>query len=121
MIAAAVFLVVVLVVGAVVAVVLRRVVLDDAANEQHLHTAGVHTVSFAVPNGVDAADLRAAASRGGFVSTVADSDTQQRLLVECEDSDRARLRRVLQEAHDAASHGAELHLDPVVFDDERPA
>lgn len=119
MIAAAIFAVVVLVAGALVAIALRRVVLDDAATDQRLHAAGAHTVSFAVPNGVDVADLRAAASRGGFVSTVDETDTYQRLLVQCEESDRARLRRLLEDAHDAASHGADLRLGPVVFEDER--
>lgn len=121
MIAAAIFVVIVLVIGVLVAIALRRVVLDDAETDQRLLSRGAHTVSFAVPNGVDVADLRAAASRGGFVSTVAETGTDQRLLVECENADRARLRRLLEEAHDAASHDAELHLDPVVFDDERPA
>ena len=114
-------LVVVVVAGVLVAVALRRLVLDDAAHEQDLRSPGVHTVAFAVPNGVDVADLRAAASRGGFVSTVTDSEAHQCLLVQCEDSDRARLRHLLEGAHDAAYHGTELHLEPVVFDDERPA
>ena len=121
MIAAAILVVVVLVAGALAALALRRFVLDDAATDKELRGTEAHTVSFAVPNGVDVADLRAAASRGGFASTVADSDNQQHLLVQCEATDRARLRRLLEEAHDATSHGSELHLDPVVFDDERPA
>ncbi len=119
--AGSIVLVVMLVAGALVAIALRRVVLDDAANERHLHDAHVHTVSFSVPNGVDAADLRAAASRGGFASAVAESDTHQCLLVQCEDHDRARLRHVLEGAHDTAYHGTELDLHPVVFDDERTA
>ena len=119
--AGSILLVVVLVAGAFVAVALRRVVLDEAADERELRDAHVHTVSYSVPNGVDVADLRAAASRGGFVSTVNESDTHQCLLVRCEDHDRARLRHFLEDAHDTAYHGTELDLHPVVFDDERPA
>ncbi len=121
MIAAAILVVVVLVAGALAAVALRRFVLDDAATEKRLRAIGAHTVSLAVPDGIDVADLRAAASRGGFVSTVTDADAHQCLLVQCEESDRTRLRHLLEQAHDAAYHGAEPHLGPVVFDDERPA
>ena len=121
MIAAAILVVVVLVAGVLVALALRRFVLDDAATDQRVRAPGAHTVSFAVPEGIDVADLRAAASRGGFVSTVVEAGAHRRLLVRCEEADRARLRQVLEQAHDASYHGRELHLGPVVFDDESPA
>lgn len=122
MVAAGSILVVVVLVGtALVAMAMRRVVLDDAASDRRLREAHVHTVSFEVPEGVDVADLRGAASHGGFASTVDDSGTHQRLLVQCEDTDRTRLRDLLEEAHDAAYRGTELDLHPVVFEDERPA
>jgi outer membrane murein-binding lipoprotein Lpp len=119
MIPAVVILVVALLVATVfLAGALRRMVLDESATEVRLLASDAASVSFVVPHGVDAADLRAAARRGGFESIVTTSGTHQCLRVPCEAADRERLRHLLEEAHDATYNGTELDLHPVVFEGE---
>ena len=43
---------------------LRRLVRDEADVERRLRAPDAHTISYAVPNGVDPGDLRVAATRG---------------------------------------------------------
>lgn len=120
MIAAAVIIVLALLVGTVViGGALRRLVRDEADVERRLRAPDAHTLSYAVPNGVDPADLRVAARRGGFTSVLATSGTRECLLVECKEGDRARLRHLIEDAHEKAYDGSDLDLHPVVFEDER--
>jgi hypothetical protein len=120
MFAVAVIIVLVVLVGTIViAGALRRVVRDEAEVERRLRAPGAQTISYAVPNGVDPADLRIAASRGGFTSIVTIRDERECLLVECEEGDRARLRQLIGDTHEMAYDGTELDLHPVVFEDER--
>lgn len=120
MIAAAVIIVLALLVGSVViGGALRRLVRDEADVERRLRTPDAHTLSYAVPNGVDPGDLRVAATRGGFTSVMATSGTRECLLVECEEGDRGRLRRLIEDVHKTAYDGSELDLHPVAFEDER--
>jgi hypothetical protein len=109
-----------LVATVLIAGALRRVVRDESALETRLRATDTPAVSFVVPEGVDPADLRAALGRGGFDCVVATSGTHQCLHVQCHEADRARVRRLLEEAHDASYDGTELDLHPVVFEDETP-
>jgi hypothetical protein len=120
MIAAAVIIVLAMLVGTVViAGALRRLVRDEADVERRLSAPNVHTISYAVPNGVDPGYLRGALLGGGFASLVATTGTRECLLVECEESDRARLRRLIEGSPEATYDGSGLGLHPVVFEDER--
>jgi hypothetical protein len=120
MIAAAVIIVLAILVGTVViAGALRRLVRDEADVERRLRAPDAHTISYAVPNGVDPGDLRVAATRGGFTSIVTTRGPRECLLVECNEGDRARLRHLIEGAHESAYDGSELDLHPVVFEDER--
>ena len=103
----------------VIAGFLRRVVRDEEIVERRLRAPNAHTVSYAVPNGVDPGDIRGAVLKGGFSSTLTTTDTRECLLVECEASDRDRLRQLIEGAHETAYDGSELDLHPVVFEDER--
>jgi hypothetical protein len=108
----------VLLVTAVVAWGLRRVVMDEAARESRLR-ARAETVRYVVPHGVDHADLRAAVARAGFSSTVGTSGTSACLLIDCPESERTRLRHVLEHLHEPGWDGSELTPEHVVFEDER--
>jgi hypothetical protein len=120
MIPAAVILVLALLVGTVViAGTLRQVVRDQVAVERRLHAPNTHTISYAVPNGVDPGDFRGALLSSGFESLVTTIDTRECLLVGCEEKDRARLRHLIEAAPESAYDGSQLDLHPVVFEDER--
>jgi hypothetical protein len=98
---------------------MRRLVRDESEVERRLRAPDTHTISYAVPNGVDPADLRTALSRAGFATCVSSAGTRECLLVECAESDRARLRQVIESVHELAYDGSDLVLRPVVFEDER--
>jgi hypothetical protein len=120
MIAAAIIVTLVLLVGTVaVALGLRSMVRDESDVESRVRAPNAHTLAYAVPNGVDPADLRVAVALGGFTGVMASTGTRQCLLIECEAADRARLRHVIENAHEPAYDGGELDLHPVVFEDER--
>ena len=122
MIAAVVILVVIgLAVTVYFAGFLRRVVLDESESEARLKASTAHTISFAVPAGIDAADLRTAVTHAGFTSRLVNAGGRQRLEVLCEERQRDQLRKVLEDAHDATYDGTELDLHPVVFEDEASA
>lgn len=112
---------VLLVVTVAIAGGLRRLVRDESEIERRLRAPDTHTVSYAVPNGVDPGDLRVAVARNGFTSVMLMAGTRQCLLVECAEAERARLREVIESAHETAYDGTELDLHPVIFEDERPA
>jgi hypothetical protein len=119
MIAVAIIILVLFVGTVLVAGALRRMVRDEHDVESRLLAPDSHTIAYAVPNGVDAADLRAAVARGGFTSIATTVGNHQCLLVECGESDRERVREVIGNAHEMAYDGTELDLHPVVFEDER--
>jgi len=118
---AAAFLVILILLVITVAVAggLRRMVRDESDVESRLRAPDARTLAYAVPNGVDPGDLRAALALGGFTGVLATTGTRQCLLVQCGDADRARVRQVIENAHEPAYDGSELDLHPVVFEDER--
>ena len=92
---------------------------DESDVERRLQAPETPTVSYAVPNGVDPADLRTALLRAGFSSTMSSAGTRQSLLIGCSKGDRARVREVIEGVHETAYDGSDLVLRPVVFEDER--
>jgi hypothetical protein len=119
MFAAAAILVLALLVGTVlVSAGMRRLAREESEVERRLRRPDAHTISYAVPNGVDPGEIRVAAARGGFTSIQATSGTRECLVVECQERDRARLRQLIADAHKSAYDGSESDLQPVVFEDE---
>jgi hypothetical protein len=120
MVAAVVLIVLlVLVVTVVVAGGLRRLVRDESDAERLLASPGVHTVTYAVPNGVDPAHLRTVLLSAGFASRPSSSGSRECLVVACTEGDRVRLRQLIANVHESAYDGTDLDLRPVVFEDER--
>ena len=116
MIAAAVFIVLlVLIVTVAAAGGLRRLVRDESEVERDLRSPDTHTLTYAVPNGVDPADLRIALLRAGFPSSPSRAGAREGLLVGCAEGDLARLRQVIESVHETAYDGTDLELKPVVF------
>ena len=116
--AALIIFVLVGLVGAVVALGLRRTFLEQAAVETRVRTGDAHAVEYAVSEGIDVADLRAAVAAAGFTSAVLDGQSGRRLRVVCAEHDRSRVRAAIEAAHSSASGDVPLHLEPVVFVDE---
>jgi len=109
--------VVVLGVPVVAVLALRRWGLQELGVEERLRAPQAHKVSFVVPAGQDPVVVRAALARAGLV-TVVDVGTSERILVECEDADRERVRQVIEEVErtrftDVAS------AEPVRFEEDR--
>ena len=122
MIAAAVLIILlVLVLTVALAGGLRRLVRDESDVERRLGAPDTHTISYAIPNGVDPGDIRVAVARRGFTGIAVTAGTRQCLKVECAEGDRARLRQVIESAHERAYDGTELDLHPVIFEDEKPS
>ena len=120
MVAAATIVIVLVLLGTVVvAGGLRRLVRDESAVERRLRASDAHTVSYVVPNGVDPACFRGALAQGGFAVIERTSGTRESLVVECGETDRARLRRVLEGVRETAYDGSSPDRQPVVFEDER--
>jgi hypothetical protein len=108
--------------AAVVAVVLvmgaaRRWVLDEGATEARMLEPETHALSYLVPNGQDPAALMAALAHANFTTSTDTHGGTERLLVACEEADRAQVRHVLEEANSAGSGGTRMP-DHVRFEDE---
>lgn len=106
----------------VVAVVLvmggvRRWVLDEGATEALLSDPETHTLSYLVPNGQDPVALITALAHANFTTVTDTHGGIERILVACEETDRAQVRQVLEEASTAAASGTRM-TDHVRFEDE---
>jgi hypothetical protein len=108
-----------IVLGVIVVVALRSWMLDEARIEERLRSPDVHTVAYVVPEGQDVAVLMAAVKRAGFESITKIDGGTERLLVACDEEDRARVRSILEHVHRISFDGSEMYLDHVSFDDER--
>ena len=120
MIAVAVILVVLIVVASIVIpLLLRSYGVEEARTEARLHDSHTRTLAVAIPNGMDPAVLRLALGEAGFASALDRVGDDECLLVECKESDRARLRSIIEAVHVTGYDGSELTLGPVRFEDER--
>jgi hypothetical protein len=99
-------------------IALRNWVSRQAGTEARLLSPETHTVGYVVPDGQDPAVLMAAVTRAGFEAIVDTSGRAERVLVACADSDRNRVRAVLEDVHRTGFDGAAMRVEHVVFDDE---
>lgn len=120
MVAAALILVVIVVVGTIaLAWALRGWVSEESRLEAHLHDAGTHTLTYAVPNGVDPVVVKVAVTRAGFSSAIESAGTREAVRVECAEGRRALLRTVIEDLHLPEDAGSGPSGRRVVFEDER--
>jgi hypothetical protein len=117
--AAAILVVVALVLGIAIPLLLRSWGKEESRVEARLHDPDVHTVAFAVPDGMDPAVFRMTLTRAGFTSGIDRVGDLECLIVECSESDRARVRSVIEAVHLSGYDGSDVALGHVVFEDER--
>lgn len=119
MIGIATAVVAVLVIGLVLVLMLllRRWTLDEIQTEAWLHSPTTHTLAYVVPDGQDPAVLIGALGGAGFVSRAEMEGGEEELLVACEDTDRDRVRHILEEAS-PRPEGARTSVGHVRFADE---
>lgn len=117
--ALAIVVVVVVVLGVLIPMTLRSWVSAESRTDARLHDPRTHTVAYAVPNGVDPVVLRAALTHAGFTSAVERVGDVECLLVECDESERTRVRSVIEAVHVREYDGSDLAVGHVVFEDER--
>jgi hypothetical protein len=114
-------LLLVVVVGVAIAVnlLLRNWVRGESRREAHLRDAGTHTIAYEVPNGVDPATVMSPLMQAGFTSGVDRVGMAECVRIECEESERNRVRGVLEAIPMTAYDGSPLQAGHVVFEDER--
>jgi hypothetical protein len=114
-------LLLVLVVGVAIAVnlYLRNWVRGESRREAHLRDAGTHTIAYEVPNGVDPVTLMSPLVQAGFTSGVDRVGMAECVRIECDESERDRVRGVLEAIPMTAYDGSPLQARRIVFEDER--
>lgn len=119
--AAAIVLLVVVVVGGSIAIslYLRKWVLEESRREAHLRDPHTHTVAFAIPTGVDPVIPETALALAGFNSGHDRLGLVECVRIECDESQRDRVRSVLEGVSTAEYDGSLLPAGHVVFEDER--
>ena len=119
--APAVLLLVVLVVGGTIAIglFLRSWGREESRREEHLRDPRTHTVAYAIPNGVDPVILETALALEGFHSMHERVGMADCVRIECDESQRDRVRSVLEGVSMTAYDGSLLPAGHVVFEDER--
>jgi hypothetical protein len=95
----------------------RRWVLDAGATEARLKDPETHTLTYLVPNGRDPAALMAALAHTHFITAMDTHGGIERLLIACEEADRAQVRQILEVANHVESGGA-MASNHVRFEDE---
>ena len=119
MIVAALLIIAVIAVGLFLAWGVRGMVFSEAATEKRLHSDGVHTLEYAVPPGQDPSVLVAALGHAGFTAVAELHAGAEVLVVECPDSERRRVRGIIEETRTTTVEGGELAVGSVRFEDER--
>jgi hypothetical protein len=117
--ALAIVVVVVIVLGVAVPMFLRSLVNEESRTDARLHDPHTHTVAYAIPNGVDPVVIKAALTHAGFTSSIDRVGEVECLLIECAESERLRVRAIIETVHVNEYDGSDLKLDHVVFEDER--
>jgi hypothetical protein len=84
------------VVPALIVLALRQWGQQDARTESRLRSPHAHTLSYVVPRGQDPAPLRAALTHAHFTSVMGRGDAGHCLIVECDESARARVREIIE-------------------------
>jgi hypothetical protein len=102
-----------------VALALRSMVQDHERTESRLRDPHTHTITYAIPNGIDPVVFAVALKRCGYISMVEELGATQGLLVECAAADREQVRRAIAGVTVNAHDGSALKHDHVVFEDER--
>lgn len=102
-----------------IALSLRSVVADHERIESRLRDPHTHTVTYAIPNGIDPVVFAVALKRCGYVTMVEELGANQGLRVECAEADREQVRRAIAGVAVNAYDGSGLKLDHVAFEDER--
>jgi hypothetical protein len=110
--------VLVLLVLLVLLMTFRRWTLDEAKTEARLRSPDTHTVVYVIPDGQDPTALMAALTGAGLVSVVETKAGVERLLVECEEGDRTRVRSTIERVQRSGGAGSEVDVRPVSFEDE---
>lgn len=110
--------VLVLVVLLLLLMTFRRWTLDEAKTEARLRSPGSHTVVYVIPDGQDPTELMAAMTGAGFVAVVDTMAGLERLVVECGEKDRTRVRRTIERVQRSRLEGSEADRSPVSFEDE---
>ena len=110
-----------LAVGLVFMFALRSWTLAQARTEARLRSPDTPTVTYAVPHGQDPALIMTALTHEGFVSEPDIAGGVERLLIECAESDRARVRHVIEQVTRPGFDGAAMRADRVGFADETEA
>ena len=107
-----------LIVGLVFMLALRRRTFAEVRTEARLRSPDTPTATYVVPHGQDPAVLMTALTHEGFVSVPDITGGVERLLVECAEADRAKVRRIIEHVNYAGFDGAGTHIDRVRFTDE---
>ena len=120
MIAAGAFLSVLALVAIVaIALSLRSVVVDHERTESRLRDPHTHTVTYAIPNGIDPVVFAVALKKCGYSSVVEELGATQGIRVACDEADREQVRRAIAGVAVNAYGNSALKSDHVVFEDER--
>jgi hypothetical protein len=117
--AIAILVIIALVAGVALTLFLRSLVSEESSTKAQLRDPDTHTVTYAIPTGVDPVVLEVALTNAGFTSMVERVGDAECLRVVCDESERARVRHVIEDVHASEYAGADLSLGRVVFEDER--
>ena len=119
--APAILLLVVLVVGGSIAVslFLRSWVREESRREAHLKDPRTHTIAYAIPNGMDPVTLETALALAGFSSGHDRVGMTDCIRIECDETQRDRVRSILEDVSTTTYDGSLLPAGHVVFEDER--
>jgi len=98
---------------------LKAVADTEKGIEDHLLDPRTSKVAFVVPDGVDAAVVSTALEGAGFSSALDIVRGEERLLIECEASERERVREVIAGIEHRAYDASGLTIGAVTFRDER--
>jgi hypothetical protein len=119
--APAILILVVVVVGGSIAIglFLRNWGREQSRREAHMRSPRTHTLAYAIPNGVDPVVLETALALEGFRSMHDRVGMADCVRIECGESQRDRVRSVLEGVSMTAYDGSLLPAGHVVFEDER--
>lgn len=119
MVTALAIMVVALLAGSVaISLFLRSWGAEESRVQARLRDPHTHTVAFAVPKGVDPVVLKLALTHAGFTSAIDRVGKVECLRVECDESERTRVRRVIEDIHHNEYDDSELDFGHVMFEDE---